>query len=158
VVLTPLVLGPADVPLITDPEQARSNPELTVMSAMAHGAGSEQLSVFTALGAALDQVDPHHANLHTDLVYAALPTAVRHRLVVLMATSTSPYLSDFARRYDNEGEAHHVATAVFSVLRVRGIDVPDAVREKITGCADLESLERWLERAVTIATIDELFA
>lgn len=36
-VLTPLVLGPDKVPVVTDPEQARAVPELSVLSAMAHG-------------------------------------------------------------------------------------------------------------------------
>src|SRR5215470_5717249 len=35
--LRPLVLGPSNVPVVTDPELARRQPELAVLSAVAHG-------------------------------------------------------------------------------------------------------------------------
>ncbi|HET8681366.1 MAG TPA: hypothetical protein VFM54_05780, partial [Micromonosporaceae bacterium] len=37
-VLTPVVLGPRQVPVVTDAEVARRHPELTVLSVLAHGA------------------------------------------------------------------------------------------------------------------------
>ncbi|WP_437808051.1 hypothetical protein [Sorangium sp. So ce1078] len=37
--LTPLVLGPEGVPVVTDAEQAMAAPEVVVLSAMAHGQG-----------------------------------------------------------------------------------------------------------------------
>ena len=43
------------------------------------------------------------------------------------------------------------ARAVLTVLRVRGIAVPDAARERILAQKDPERLERWLERA-SVAT------
>jgi hypothetical protein len=43
------------------------------------------------------------------------------------------------------------------VLRARGIDVPDAVRERVQSCEDLEQLETWLSRAATAQTIGDVF-
>ena len=40
------------------------------------------------------------------------------------------------------------ARDVLTVLRVRGIAVPDAVRQRIQAERDLARLERWLERAI----------
>ena len=62
------------------------------------------------------------------------------------------YKSDFARKYvaqgRAEGRAEEAARALLTVLRARGIAVPDAVRERIQAQKDPERLERWLEKAV----------
>ena len=42
------------------------------------------------------------------------------------------------------------------MLRVRGIAVPDAVRERILAQKDPERLERWLEKAVVAASVAEV--
>jgi hypothetical protein len=39
------------------------------------------------------------------------------------------------------------------VLRVRGIAVPEAVRERILAQKDPERLERWLEKAAVAASV-----
>ncbi|MFT3775238.1 MAG: hypothetical protein QM820_58565 [Minicystis sp.] len=48
------------------------------------------------------------------------------------------------------------ASDVLTVLRVRGIAVPDAVRERILAERDSARLERWLERAVLAASVTEV--
>ena len=48
------------------------------------------------------------------------------------------------------------ARAVLTVLRVRGIAVPDAARERILAQKDPERLERWLERASVAASVAEV--
>jgi hypothetical protein len=40
-----------------------------------------------------------------------------------------------------------------TVLRVRGITVPDAVRERILAEKEPERLERWLEKAAVAASV-----
>jgi len=47
--LQPLVLGPDGVPIITDPERAKQDPELSVM---AHGHSDVETAVIVALSAA----------------------------------------------------------------------------------------------------------
>ena len=165
--LTPVVLGPRDVPVITDPHQARRSPELAVMSAMAHGDDHRE-PVFHALLAALGTVGPDRAALYADLVLAVLPQAARKTLEVCMTTSAHPYQSDFARRYFDqgeakgeakgraEGEAKGEAKAVLAILTARGIDVPDDLREQITTCTDLDQLDTWIRRAATAHTAHDL--
>jgi hypothetical protein len=48
------------------------------------------------------------------------------------------------------------ASAVLTVLRVRGIAVPDAVRKRILAEKDAARLERWHERSILAASIDDV--
>ncbi|GAB2470248.1 hypothetical protein [Streptomyces incanus] len=56
-----------------------------------------------------------------------------------------------------EGAARRAAEDVLEILEVRGISVPEAVRERITGCGDPEILRQWHRRAVTAPTAAEIF-
>ncbi|AQT73078.1 hypothetical protein [Streptomyces sp. fd1-xmd] len=56
-----------------------------------------------------------------------------------------------------EGEARRAAEDVLAVLAERGVDVSEAVRERIRGCGDVETLGRWLRRAVTAPSADAIF-
>lgn len=160
--MAPTVLGPAQVPLITDNGDAERAPELSVLSAVAHGAGPNREKVLNALLSAMSTVQPDLADLYYDLVLAALPRAAQHYLEELMAAGTYEYQSDFARRYYNqgvqEGQAAGQATAVLAVLDSRGLDVPTETRTRITTCTDTEQLDTWIRRAVTATAVDELFA
>ena len=52
-----------------------------------------------------------------------------------------------------EGRAEEAARAVLMVLRVRGMAVPDTVRERILAEKDAERLERWLEKAALATSV-----
>jgi hypothetical protein len=55
-----------------------------------------------------------------------------------------------------EGRTETQADAVLTVLRVRGITVPDAARERILAQKDMEQLKRWLEKAIVASSIGEV--
>ena len=55
-----------------------------------------------------------------------------------------------------EGLARGEARALLTVLRGRGFAVPDAARERILAQKDPEQLERWIERAITAASLAEV--
>ncbi len=55
-----------------------------------------------------------------------------------------------------EGRTEEAAHAVLTVLRVRGIDVPDVVRERILAQKDPERLRRWLEKAAVATSAVEV--
>jgi hypothetical protein len=67
------------------------------------------------------------------------------------------YQSPFAKKYvaqgRAEGRAEGEARALLTVLRVRGITVLDADRERILAEKDPERLERWLEKAAVAASV-----
>ncbi|MGI9000629.1 MAG: hypothetical protein ACR2GH_03075, partial [Pseudonocardia sp.] len=176
-VVTPMVLGPDRVPVVTDVEHAGRAPELAVLSAIAHGGDPDRSKVLDALLGALATVDPDRGGLYCDLVLAVLPEAAQRYLEGLMATGTYEYRSDFARRYffegkaegraegeaagkdegKAEGEAVGEARAVLAVLDARGIDVPPDARARIAECSDLDQLDVWVRRAVTAETVHDLF-
>ena len=68
--------------------------------------------------------------------------------------STHEYQSDFAKKYVAQGRAEAAARDVLTVLRARGLAVPDAARERILSQKDPERLERWLEKAAIADSID----
>ncbi|MEU7882780.1 hypothetical protein [Microbispora bryophytorum] len=56
-----------------------------------------------------------------------------------------------------QGRAEAEIDAVLAVLDARGLDVSFEVRERISRCSDLHLLERWIRRAATVTSVDELF-
>jgi hypothetical protein len=100
------------------------------------------------------------------LVYNALNEPARRALEAMM--KGYEYQSDFAKKYvaqgraegkakgELKGEASATARAVLTVLRVRGIAVPDAARERILAQNDPARLESWLEKAALAASVDEV--
>jgi hypothetical protein len=58
----------------------------------------------------------------------------------------------------DEGRAEEAARAVLTALRVRGIAVPDAARERILAQKDPSLLERWHEKAIVAASLAEVLA
>ena len=61
-------------------------------------------------------------------------------------------------RARSEGETHGKAEALVTVLRARQLPVDDATRARIEACTDSATLDRWIARAATAATVAEVFA
>lgn len=57
-----------------------------------------------------------------------------------------------------KGKAEGKAEAVFSVLEAREIAVSDDVRARIRSCGDLSTLDRWLRRAMTATSDQDVMA
>jgi hypothetical protein len=68
------------------------------------------------------------------------------------------YRSPTFRRIVAKGWAEGEADAVLEVLDTREIAVPEDVRVRITTCTDLAQLKLWVRRAVTVQSVEELFA
>jgi hypothetical protein len=70
--------------------------------------------------------------------------------------------SELAKKYYAQGllagEALGRAKAVLIVLGARKLDLSAEARERVVTCSDLDRLERWVRRAVTCASADDLFA
>ncbi|GAA2639787.1 hypothetical protein GCM10010307_39390 [Streptomyces vastus] len=56
-----------------------------------------------------------------------------------------------------QGRAQSRAEDILDVFDVRGLDVPEPVRERITNCDDPETLRHWHRRAVIVRSADEIF-
>lgn len=157
-VLRPPVLRQSGVPVVTDPAEAARRPELAVLSAMAHGDAPEAASIASALLPVLGRLDDEQARFYYDLVYDSVNEAARRALEARM--KGYEYQSDFAKKYialgRDEGRTEKAARDVLTVLRVRGIAVPDTARERVLAEKDEERLERWLEKAAVAASVDEV--
>jgi hypothetical protein len=104
---TPWVLGLSGVPEVTDEAQSKDDPELAVLSAMAHGQDSAtDKSVKIALAAQLASagLDAERCTLYLDLVLDSLTEAAR-RALQTMDPKKYEYRSDFARQYFGQGMA-----------------------------------------------------
>lgn len=164
-ILTPLVLGPKGVPVITDAEQAKAAPEAVVLSAMAHGQEEVGEAIGLAFLAAATGLDEERRALYTDVVLSSLNEAARRMLEAMMKAGYE-YQSEFARSYVakgreeglREGTLKAKAQAVLAVFEARGMEVPDDVRERILASTDMAELDRWLRRAVVISNARELLA
>ncbi|ONH24928.1 hypothetical protein BL253_28985 [Pseudofrankia asymbiotica] len=161
----PLIFSPPDVPRILDVDQARANPAHAVFSAICHSHDANIDDHFPALAEVLRTADHEAAASYDDILMAGLPQAVRIRWEAYMKSAVGHrYYSDFYRQLDAraraEGEAAGRAEgevrSVLTVLDARRVTVPDAARERILACTDLDQLDTWLRRAVTATTIDDV--
>jgi hypothetical protein len=158
-VFEPVVIGPAGVPVVTDPD---APPELALLSVVAHGHGDLHQAVEIAIAAehaARKLQDADRRAVYYDLIVAALSEAAQEAFVML--PQGYEWQSDLARnsaaRGRAEGEARGRAEGVLEVLEARGIAVSDVERQRVLGCTDLDRLRCWMRRAATIAKADELF-
>ena len=153
-VLTPQVLRRDAVPVVTDPTEAARRLELGMLSVMAHGETEQGAAIADALLPAIAGLDEERARFYFDLLVNSVNEAARRALETMM--KGYEYQSDFAKKYVAQGRAEEAAKAVLTVLRVRGITVPDVTRERILAEKDPARLERWHERAILAATVAEV--
>jgi hypothetical protein len=146
-------------------------PELGVLSVLAHGETEQGATIAAAAVPAIQGQDDDRVRLYYDLIYNSLDEAARRSLEVLM--KGYEYQSDFAKKYVAQGRAEgltegltkgltkgrteEAARAVLTVLRVRGLAMSDAERERILSEKDPERLEGWLEKAAVAASVAAVF-
>jgi hypothetical protein len=159
--LQPLVLGPDGVPVVTDPERARQDPELAVLSVMAHGHGDVETAVKIALSAAsaTAELDEDTRVLYFDLIEAALSDAARKAFAMLPQgyEFQGPTFKKGKLEGKLEGQALMAAEAVLTILETRGLVPSDAQRERLLGCHELDTIKAWIAKAVTAPSVDALF-
>ncbi|WP_437736415.1 hypothetical protein [Sorangium sp. So ce1335] len=154
-ILTPLVLGPEGVPVVSDAEQAKAAPEVAVLSAMAHGQGEAAEAIGAAFLAAVAGLDEERRTMYWDLVLSSLNAAARRTLEAMMKAGYE-FQSEFARSYVAKGEIKAKAHDVLAVLEARGLEVPAEVRERVLASTDLAELDRWVRRAAVVGDAREL--
>jgi hypothetical protein len=163
-VFAPTVLSSAEIPVVTDHATARANPELAVLSVIAHG--GDELERALAVGQAglsaveaLEKLDAERAVIYFDLIRAALSDAAR-KAIDAMISQKYEFQSDFALRYiaegKAEGKAEGRASSVIGVLEARGIAMSPEARARILACTDLDVLDDWVRRAVRVEHAEEL--
>ena len=56
-----------------------------------------------------------------------------------------------------EGEAKGEAKAILKIMAQRGLPISEDQRRRISACTDVPTLDRWLDRALSV-TVEELLA
>jgi predicted transposase YdaD len=57
-----------------------------------------------------------------------------------------------------QGQLQARASVVLEVLSTRGLAIPPSVRARIVSCADVSVLSRWLQRALTMSSAEDVVA
>jgi hypothetical protein len=171
---TPLVLGPAGVPIVTSPAQAKADPELAVLSATSHGHGHPETAAQIAVAAMAASVglDADRSRLYVDLVFASLSQAARKALQA-MDPAKYEYQSSFAKRYvakgrakgraegeakgEAKGEARGRAEMVLKLLTLKFGALTPSTKKRVASASALE-LDGIAERVLSAKTLREVFA
>jgi hypothetical protein len=152
----PYVIGPEGIPKVTDRDQAAREPQLAVLSAVAHGDGD----VATAMSIARAAIDA--------LIEKALSEAARKALEMepqIKKFFTEAHHRSYAEGEAKgkaegkaEGEAKGKAESLMMILQQRRLVMTDEQRRQILSCTDVAHLDRWLTRVLSVASVDELLA
>jgi hypothetical protein len=183
-VLTPIVIGPDDVP---DAQEgtAQADAELGLMKAWAGAADLRDPAVQVRTLRLIAGLDPETLATYTRIILMAAPDKSSQRaLEALMATAFKSELLDQldklaklakleaevkarvaeaeareaeAEAREAEAEAVGRAQMILKVLAARGIEAPAEIRDQLLGCTDIEQLNAWGRRAATAESIDEVF-
>jgi hypothetical protein len=170
----PQVIGPAGIPRVTDHDLASREPQLAVLSVLAHGGGDVETGVSIGRAAvhAVLPLPEEQRVLYSMLIEQALSEAARKALN--MDPQIEKFFSEAHRRsYDRgkaegeaegeargkaEGEAKGKAEALLMFLRQRSLAMTSDQQNRILTCTDLATLNRWLDRVASVASVDELLA
>jgi hypothetical protein len=157
---TPLVLGPSGVPKITDEAQARADPELAVLSAMAHGGDADvrtAVRIAHAACAGVAKLDEDRASFYADLILHSLGAAAREAFQA-MDMKNYQYQSEFARKYHSagiaEGTQQGCAALIVRLLEKRFGLLTSQARQRIES-ASVSELDAIGERLLIANTLDD---
>ncbi|MEJ1963835.1 MAG: DUF4351 domain-containing protein [Gammaproteobacteria bacterium] len=156
----PYVLGPSGVPEVTDESAANVNPELAVLSVMAHGRDADterSVRIATVAQMAAAGLDADRSKLYFDLIINSLSEAARNALNDMDARKYE-YQSDFARRYVAEGRVEGRveggAAIVTRLLAIKFGPLTPEVASRISECTVAE-LDAIAESLLTARTLRE---
>jgi hypothetical protein len=156
-VFTPFVLGPSGIPEVTDEAEARGNPELAVLSAMAHGRDSNAqraLEIASAAQRAIGPLDADRSKIYLDLIMISLGEAARQALSNMHAR-TYEYQSDFARHYIAEGVAEGRVEMIVRMLTRRFGALDESVQARVQRASKAE-LESIADRLLTAPCLQDV--
>lgn len=165
--LKPLVIGPKQIPLVLDAVMVAQHPELFVLSAMAHGKGPKAQAISSAAQNLPTGLDDAATEFYIELVLSHLSAAARRALEVWMNPGwepQTPFVQELRRRRLEAQHAHEagikegLSDALIRVLTARGLPVSEAVLRQIHDCTDTARLNRWLTRAVTATSAEDVVA
>lgn len=158
--LAPVVLGPSQIPVIVDPDEARADPELAILSLFAHvrGASAEPVARAATQGA-LD-LDAERRELYLDLITWSLQRGAPHLLELVMANAI-PFKSTIARQFyargqkegRQEGRQEGQLELVRQMLTHRFGALPAWAEERLAEAGRAE-ITRWASRLLDAPSLE----
>ena len=147
---------------MTDPAEVLRQPELAVLSAMAHGNEPDGLRVVMAVIAGLTGFDEATASVYRTLVYEALGEALRKKVEEMIMQAVPefrepPFVQKLKAMGRAEGRAEGLKAALLKLVARTGLTLGDEERARIDACDDPAMLDRWLDNAFGAKTAADLF-
>lgn len=146
--------------MITDARTAAEKPALAAFSALTHANSPDIEAILDALGQGLETLGGDAPTYYAQFLDAALgstPAGDKWRTIVGFV-NYFPGRGTVVEKAYLEGRAEGEARGILRVLEARGISVSEDIRERVTTCTDLDLLDTWATRAVTVERAEELFA
>ena len=143
------------MPEVTDEIEACENPELAVLSAMAHGRDdnvTRAVEIALAAQKASRPLDADRSKIYFDLIMGSLGEAARQALNQMDAR-TYVYHSDFAKHYIAVGKTEGRAELVLQLLTRRFGALDESTQARVQGSSktDLEAIADRLLTAPSLA-------
>ena len=156
-VFCPLVIGPEEMPAITEAEQAKADPYLAVLSAVAHGHDADAETAVSVASAARDAVIGQLPDdvVYFDLIKSSLSEAARKAFEML--PETYQFQDEALRKSFDKGAMQTKANSILCVLETRNVALSSDQQQRISTCTDSAQLDRWLARAAIAHSADEVF-
>ena len=161
--MTPFVIGPDNVPVVTDVERASSDLPLALLSVQTHRKDSRLKDILETFAYALKTVDdPDTVAIYANLVAASMSgTAAAETWRNLMTAGIfergGPVFEEIHEKGREEGKEEGKAEALLLVLDKQGLALSAEERARIADCHDGELLDRWFIRAISATTTAEVF-
>ncbi len=175
----PIVVGPDDIPRVTDPDVAAQSPELALLSALVaiRREGDAAEPVVLSLFAAAATLDPERLRFYTDLTWEQLKLHAPSLLEKLMRPPPGyQYQSEPAKHFialgreegreegrevgreegREEGRAAGEAHLLTRLLERKFGTLSVDTRERIVR-ASLADLDRWADRIFVANRVDDIF-
>jgi Domain of unknown function (DUF4351) len=150
--IVPWVMGPTNIPAITDLHQAESDVELAVLSAQAHARDADIGLVARIASAAIlasAGIDAERSKMYLDLIVKSLPEDAL-RALRNMNPVVHEYMSDFARQYVAEGRAE----VILRLLTLRFGPLTEAIQSRVRKACS-EQLNSVADGLLTVKTLEE---
>jgi hypothetical protein len=152
----PAVLGPAAVPEVVDEAKAHADPELAVLSTIAHGKSRDTTlaaRIAAAAREAAGKLDAKRSRLYLDLILSSLSKAAQRELRA-MDPAKYEYQSEFAKKFVGVGRAEGRVELLQRLLTRRFGAVPPAAIERLSA-ATIDELDAIGERLLSAATLED---
>jgi len=123
--------------------------------ALTHSRMKSSRAILEVLAEALGSIEQQQAEFLAEFVEVGLFGTDSYQIWRdLMITGTYPHVSQWRAQATMKARTEDI----LRILTRRGISIPDDTRTAIENCTDMDTLEKWFDRALAIDDVKNLFA